>query len=390
MRAQKQSSGAGALIASLLSIACPTIRFMYIEQELQDVSRQPSLESLAPADGHLHPGHAYHNGHRRSPSLRRESPLVRTPSPRKRHHQHEIGFSDTVSNVVEIQKEEHRRGRHHFGYAHRHNRGSWSASTSPARSPSPNRFGVHSSAQHRSSKDRSKNHLVHQPYDTTILCERSRSPSPAQLLQELRDRDQARRKYRNGMGSHVQHSYPVLVTRRQGHGRRLPPTPCKPSTLQLKQTNINFPKLNASPTHTGHSSHNTPHSVHSLPQSREFLREPRERDRDRDRDLYYRERDRERDRERFRNSRERSHEDYSVRYEFRDRERELYEREREIEREFEREYERMEHSVPLSYEQALAMGRTGGRVLPSPILNGYKPKGALHSRHSDSDDEDWC
>ncbi|XP_035895782.1 voltage-dependent calcium channel type A subunit alpha-1-like isoform X17 [Anopheles stephensi] len=348
--------------------------------ELQDVSRQPSLESLAPADGHLHPGHAYHNGHRRSPSLRRESPLVRTPSPRKRHHQHEIGFSDTVSNVVEIQKEEHRRG-------------SWSASTSPARSPSPNRFGVHSSAQHRSSKDRSKNHLVHQPYDTTILCERSRSPSPAQLLQELRDRDQARRKFRNGMGSsgsHVQHSYPVLVTRRQGHGRRLPPTPCKPSTLQLKQTNINFPKLNASPTHTGHSSHNTPHSVHSLPQSREFLREPRERDRDRDRDLYYRERDRERDRERFRNSRERSHEDYSVRYEFRDRERELYEREREIEREFEREYERMEHSVPLSYEQALAMGRTGGRVLPSPILNGYKPKGALHSRHSDSDDEDWC
>ncbi|XP_049283408.1 voltage-dependent calcium channel type A subunit alpha-1 isoform X13 [Anopheles funestus] len=361
--------------------------------ELQDVSRQPSLESLAPADGHLHPGHAYHNGHRRSPSLRRESPLVRTPSPRKRHHQHEIGFSDTVSNVVEIQKEEHRRGRHHFGYAHRHNRGSWSASTSPARSPSPSRFGVHSSAQHRSSKDRSKNHLVHQPYDTTILCERSRSPSPAQLLQELRDRDQARRKYRNGMGSsgsHVQHSYPVLVTRRQGHGRRLPPTPCKPSTLQLKQTNINFPKLNASPTHTGHSSHNTPHSVHSLPQSREFLREPRERDRERDRDLYYRERDRERDRERFRNSRERSHEDYSVRYEFRDRERELYEREREIEREFEREYERMEHSVPLSYEQALAMGRTGGRVLPSPILNGYKPKGALHSRHSDSDDEDWC
>uniref|UniRef100_A0A182SFP1 Secreted protein n=1 Tax=Anopheles maculatus TaxID=74869 RepID=A0A182SFP1_9DIPT len=81
--------------------------------------------------------------------------------------------------------------------------GSWSASTSPARSPSPNRFGVHSSAQHRSSKDRSKNHLVHQPYDTTILCERSRSPSPAQLLQELRDRDQARRKYRNGMGTAI-------------------------------------------------------------------------------------------------------------------------------------------------------------------------------------------
>lgn len=52
-------------------------------------------------------------------------------------------------------------------------------------------------------------------------------------------------------GHHVQHSYPVLVARR-GQGRRLPPTPCKPSTLQLKPTNINFPKLNASPTHVSH------------------------------------------------------------------------------------------------------------------------------------------
>lgn len=49
-------------------------------------------------------------------------------------------------------------------------------------------------------------------------------------------------------GQHVQHSYPVLVTRR-GQGRRLPPTPSKPSTLKLQPTNINFPKLNASPTH---------------------------------------------------------------------------------------------------------------------------------------------
>lgn len=40
--------------------------------ELQDASRHPSQESLTGADaGHLHPGHAYHNGHhRRSPSLR--------------------------------------------------------------------------------------------------------------------------------------------------------------------------------------------------------------------------------------------------------------------------------------------------------------------------------
>lgn len=103
------------------------------------------MESLT-GDGHLHPGHPY-NGHRRSPSLRygnwifvefffvvqitifrcsypgvyrrAGSPLVRTPSPRRRggQPQHDIGFSDTVSNVVEIVKEE--RGiRSHRQYPH--------------------------------------------------------------------------------------------------------------------------------------------------------------------------------------------------------------------------------------------------------------------------------
>lgn len=53
---------------------------------------------------------------------------------------------------------------------------------------------------------------------------------------------------------------------------------------------------------------------------------------------------------------------------------------------------RMEHAVPLSFEQAVAMGRSGGRMLggTSPVLNGFKPKGGLHARHSDSDEEDWC
>lgn len=48
--------------------------------------------------------------HRRS-----GSPLARTPSPRRRSHlhpHHDVGFSDTVSNVVEIVKEE----RGHRGY----------------------------------------------------------------------------------------------------------------------------------------------------------------------------------------------------------------------------------------------------------------------------------
>lgn len=89
---------------------------------------------------------------------------------------------------------------------------------------------------------------------------------------------------------------------RRGHGRRLPPTPSKPSTLQLKPPPaINFPKLNASPTHVSvrasacernrharlklwlrfqqrMSAHVAPHSLHSLQ-----LRE-RDRDGDRERD----------------------------------------------------------------------------------------------------------
>ncbi|XP_033150271.1 voltage-dependent calcium channel type A subunit alpha-1 [Drosophila busckii] len=247
----------------------------------------------------------------------------------------------------------------------RYPRGSWSASTSPARSPSPSRYGGHLSRSKRTQ-------LPYPTYGTTSLCQRSRSPSPARL-QEMRERD--RLGYGIDMGgTHVQHSYPTLASRRAGIGRRLPPTPSKPSTLQLKPTNINFPKLNASPTHTHHS---TPHSVHSLPHHRDLLRDPR--------DVYYSSRDRERDRLRDRD-RDRLHE-YDLRYEYRDRERELYERERDREREVER--ERLEYIAPLSFEQALAMGRTG-RVLPSPVLNGFKPKSGLNARHSDSDEEDWC
>lgn len=48
------------------------------------------------------------------------SPLVRTPSPRRsvHHPHHDIGFSDTVSNVVEIVKEERgARGHRHFAHS---------------------------------------------------------------------------------------------------------------------------------------------------------------------------------------------------------------------------------------------------------------------------------
>lgn len=170
--------------------------------------------------------------------------------------------------------------------------GSWSASTSPARSPSP------------------VNRMSHgQHYGTTSLEQRSRSPSPVGGRQPA-----------HAHHPH-QHSYPVLVTRR-GQGRLLPPTPNKPSTLQLKPANINFPKLNASPTHGPHITH-LPQNAHApiptIP---------------------------------------------------------------------------LGH-CPLSFEQAVAMGR-GGRLLPSPVPNGYKPPPSQpkqrtpRSRHSDSDEDDWC
>nr|CAD7456849.1 unnamed protein product [Timema tahoe] len=201
----------------------------------------------------------------RSMRGRSPTPIHRSPSPRRAHH--DIGFSDTVSNVVEIVK-------HEYGHGHRRAgriRGSWSASTSPARSPSPTR-GRYYTAR------------VSGRYGTTSLEQRSRSPSPLSGAPQ----------------PPPGHSYPVLVTRR-GHGRRLPPTPSKPSTLQLRPASINFPKLNASPTHCPPPP----------------------------------------------------------------------------------------NQCPLSFEQAVAIGR-GGRMLPSPVPNGYKPGQQRRTRHSDSDDDDWC
>ncbi|XP_039288587.1 voltage-dependent calcium channel type A subunit alpha-1 isoform X2 [Nilaparvata lugens] len=286
-------------------------------------SRRPSVDSMQ--DQHLHPTYRNYHNRSRSPSIRQKrSPpdMARSPSPRRlpqqqhphhtpsyhphgvpyhhshhphhHHHHHEIGFSDTVSNVVEIVKHEHTRHRHPHVGEYPDDDGSWSASTSPARSPSPGgrmRVGVGGGA-----------------YGTTSLEQRSRSPSP-----------------RAQRASH-QHSYPVLVARR-GQGRRLPPTPSKPSTLQLRPASINFPKLNPSPTHTtvGGAQPGGAQGVGA----------------------------------------------------------------------------QAHYAVPLSFEQAVAIGR-GGRLLPSPLPNGYKPHPRHphpqhqpthqppHQRHSDSDDDDWC
>ncbi|XP_071647027.1 voltage-dependent calcium channel type A subunit alpha-1 isoform X16 [Temnothorax longispinosus] len=311
------------------------------EQELQDVipsdSRAGSLESLThPGDRVLRPHHPSGPPKRsRSPSIRRHSPIMpRSPSPRRHgrydHHGHYHegpGFSDTVSNLVEIQRHTHHP--HSSQYNHRHrirdyydhcdyyDDGPWSASTSPARSPSP---------VHRIERG---GH-----YGTTSLEQRSRSPSPI-----------GGRPHHHHHRHHPhQHSYPVLVARR-GQGRRLPPTPNKPSTLQLKPANINFPKLNASPTHGPHvmAPPSGPAHVPVGPVTGQVLQHPHPP----------------------------SHMPPPSMQPSHD---------------------------PLSFEQAVAMGR-GGRALPSTVPNGYKPQPKpqakrapreSRSRHSDSDDDDWC
>ncbi|XP_077274836.1 calcium voltage-gated channel subunit cacophony isoform X13 [Temnothorax americanus] len=310
------------------------------ELELQDVipsdSRAGSLESLThPGDRVLRPHHPSGPPKRsRSPSIRRHSPIMpRSPSPRRHgrydHHGHYHegpGFSDTVSNLVEIQRHTHHP--HSSQYNHRHrirdyydhcdyyDDGPWSASTSPARSPSP---------VHRIERG---GH-----YGTTSLEQRSRSPSPI-----------GGRPHHHHHRHHPhQHSYPVLVARR-GQGRRLPPTPNKPSTLQLKPANINFPKLNASPTHGPHvmAPPSGPAHVPVGPMTGHVLQHPHPP----------------------------SHMPPPSMQPSHD---------------------------PLSFEQAVAMGR-GGRALPSTVPNGYKPQikpqpkraPRERSRHSDSDDDDWC
>ncbi|XP_066587016.1 voltage-dependent calcium channel type A subunit alpha-1 isoform X8 [Prorops nasuta] len=350
--------------------------------ELQDVlatdSRAGSLESLTHGTDRLHPHHpSVLHQRSRSPSSKRHSPILhRSPSPRRHRYDHQghyyhdgPGFSDTVSNVVQIQRHTHqphatqynhrRRIRDYYDHCDYYDDGPWSASTSPARSPSP---------VHR--MDRGRRH-----YGTTSLEQRSRSPSPiggsgsggggGNGSSSVTTRQAALRSSRPPIHQQYphQHSYPVLVKRR-GHGRRLPPTPNKPSSLQLKPSNINFPKLNASPTRiphmagsggggqavspTGQSAASSMPGA-SLPVAVAVampvpvpmpLPMP------------------------LQASQVNAAASASVH--------------------------------PLSFEQAVALGR-GGRLLPSPVPNGYKPQPqtqpkqrAPRSRHSDSDEDDWC
>ncbi|KAL5233820.1 hypothetical protein ACI65C_001230 [Semiaphis heraclei] len=432
----------GKIYAGLLILeSWKSTRFGQVESsnpqvmELTDVvisSRRPSEDSNSDGQQSQHQGMHLHPGYRqqrsRSPSIRERH----TPSPIRRYHQqshhyhhhshhpHEIGFSDTVSNVVEIVKQlDHRR----------HPRGSWSASTSPVRSPSP---------------DRSESGRTY--YGTTSLDQRSRSPSPVstngsgrhqqqhhhhQQQHHHHQQQQHHQQHHGGVGggggtsvsssaaagpsssrqhqqsapppsssSSVSHhgpqsllggggghatsmsamitapasavmtmpppsvlvnsSYPVLAVAGCNR-RRLPPTPNKPSSLQLRpphhSASINFPKLNASPTRGQPAALPKPPPAASSSTSTAAA--------------------------------------------------------------VARQSMAMTAMPPLSFEQAMSIGRSG-RLLPSPVRNGYASSsskqqqqqqpsssssvsairrqksgggssgGRVSSRHSDSDEDDWC
>ncbi|XP_075988245.1 calcium voltage-gated channel subunit cacophony isoform X3 [Anticarsia gemmatalis] len=299
-------------------------------------SQHASMESLD--EGRLQAPHTYQNGHHgRSSSLRR------TPSPRRRGHyggyHHDIGFSDTVSNVVEIVKHEHQRhGRTHRAphYYHPHGK-EWRA-----------------------------------PHPTTSLSQPSRSPSPPHHTyvwapiggDRDRERDREWREWRD-------RSWEREGARR-GRGRQLPPTPTKPSTLQVKQPPP-FPRMSHSPSHL------------SL---RHTVREPVEPQHDE----YEYGREVERLIHRDYRSRERYVPPHHTWVPFPRRVCNSW-----VVRRRGRGYDAewgggRSYEAPLSYEAALALGRGGGaRALPSPapaprLPNGYKPR----ARHSDSDEDDWC
>nr|XP_042909199.1 voltage-dependent calcium channel type A subunit alpha-1 isoform X2 [Parasteatoda tepidariorum] len=196
-----------------------------------------------------------------SPPHGRSPPLIRrSPSPRRPHH--DINFTEAAAGMAEFVHEKHenkRRGR---------SRGKKrDYSPSRARSPVPKPMWRHGPSMHSRSRS-------HSPvYPSVRLDRRSRTPSPSPSTptqSEYYGTSHLHYRSRSPSPSSV-HSLPV-VHRRPGGGRRLPPTPTKPSTLKLDilsdpinfpdvshsptvpQPNrspgsINFPKLSASPTH---------------------------------------------------------------------------------------------------------------------------------------------
>ncbi|XP_076066879.1 calcium voltage-gated channel subunit cacophony isoform X6 [Oratosquilla oratoria] len=331
---------------------------------------------------------------------RSPTPIRRSPSPR-RGGPHDVGFSDAVSDVVDLVKfEMSKRGR-----ARAKLRGD-EYTMSPIRGRSPSRRREPIPAHVWPIRDtRSASNSPDRRYITTHLDTRSRSPSPrtgatARRMHQFQYYGTASLERRSRSPSphrRAGSSYPTIPQRRGG-GRRLPPTPNKPSTLHLgphppghhhtlpstakspvRGQPINFPKLNASPTHVpklemppAFRERRTPAVMEGIARPRMPVSvqvpggktlppgAPRRPPMAPIRDQYP--------------------------------------------------YERRPEE-PLSFEQAVAIGR-GSRQLPSPAVpNGYKPgrdrgvrpPGPMSAtpgppgsrrgpgvRHSDSDEDDWC
>ncbi|XP_031638409.1 voltage-dependent calcium channel type A subunit alpha-1-like isoform X2 [Contarinia nasturtii] len=245
----------------------------------------------------------------------------------------DIALSDTVANFVDFVKEG-RNTRHRYRHnMHTRYRGSWSTTSSPVRSPSPRNSNAGLNG-----------------YGTTSLQQRSRSPSPSHSKStHFRD---------------YQQSYQVLHARR-GRGRVLPATPNKPSILQIPETEIKYADLHSStPRYSRQRKRSmaTPHSVHAFPHSWSAT---------------------------FNNNNPIRRESFDeVNYpRFRDKERELYERQVAFERELEKERLEVEADTPMSFEDAMVMGRTG-RSFASTSLN--RQRSTIVSRNYDLDEEDWC
>lgn len=335
-------------------------------------------------NGHLRPDdYGYDRRLRsRSPSPSGMRMRGRSPSPRRGY---DIGFSDAVSDVVDIVNyQSSRRGRAIAML--RGNDDYINIYGSPIRGRSPVR-----GRQEKKWRGISPSPDYHH---TTCLDRRSRSPSPNPTPTH-RDNYWGRISLEYRSRSPSPSSAHSLPLQRRPRGRRLPPTPKKPSTLRLdvksmegmhfplvshsptvpqSARSINFPKVNASPTHFPRLQiapppvwkDRAPHymiigSSSSLPIHRQQSHPP---------DFYYP-----------------PHRPSSTPHRI----------------------SRGQMEEPLSFETAAAIGR-GSRQLPSPLPNGYKPGHRERQRReweqsliikrtgrvggtnhrSESDDDDWC
>ncbi|XP_042869759.1 voltage-dependent calcium channel type A subunit alpha-1-like isoform X4 [Penaeus japonicus] len=338
--------------------------------------------------------------HRR---LRSPTPNRRSPSPRRAGQPHDVGFSDAVSDLVDLVKHDHghKRGKMHDDFG----------MMSPVRGRSPSRRREPFPARPWGTRDiRSESNSPDRHYITTRLDARSRSPSPhsgltgagarrGRTLEYYGTASLDRRSRSPSPHRRAGSSYPTIPQRRGG-GRRLPPTPNKPSTLHLgpqpqgaghagpshhtlpgaksptRSQPINFPKLNASPTHVPKLEMPPVFRERRTPPVTEGSARPR-------------------------GPPQGIMPQGALRRPPMAPIRDQYPYERRPEE-------------PLSFEQAANYARGPRRQLPSPAVpNGYKPgrdravtrlpapgvggggagpqrKGAPGERHSDSDEDDWC